>query len=199
MKFGPLSAILLAAAVLVGAVPAALAADETAPRENPRLRTGPYLGVQPGLKDIAPGKVDVKSRGALRVLTWVGFQMQGAGGRVFLQTTEPAIYNIVASDPGEVVLELTDTRIQSSNDTRRLDTSWFPTAVVSVDARSQKNLVRVTGKLREVVGYDLRQEGNYLFLDFRPPTQAPLAPGGPASTETSAARPSEPAPAAPAP
>lgn len=160
-------------------------------------RNGPYLGIQPGVRDAAPGKVDVKSRGAVRVVTWVGFQMQGPGGRVFLQTTEPAVYNLVPSAADEVVLELTDTRLQSVNDGRKLETGYFPTAVAWVDADQLKSTLRLTVKLREVVGYDLRQEGNYLILDFRPPTGPISPPGAPAAVQ--AAAPAEPPPAEPAP
>lgn len=178
----PLLALLVVAA---HAVTAQGARADGAPPPAAATRSGPYLGVQPGLKDVAPGKENVKARGALRVLTWVGFQMQGPGGRVFIQTSEPAVYSIVASDPNEVVLEFPDTRVQSSNDARALDTTWFPTAVASVEARAAKGLARVVVRLRDVVGYDLRQEGNYLYLDFRPPTSTGGAAAMPsASTPT---------------
>ena len=68
-------------------------------------RTGPYLGVQPGAQDQAPGKTAVRSRGAVKVITWVGFQMSGQGGRVFVQSTEPPEYNIVPGATDEVILE----------------------------------------------------------------------------------------------
>ncbi len=133
-------------------------------------RLGPYLGVQPGAQDQAPGKSQVRSRGAVRLITWVGFQMAGQGGRVFIQSTEPATYDIVPGNPDEVIIELSNARLHSKNDGRLLDTAWFPTAVLSVKAvQKKKSITRVTIKLREIVGYDLRQEGNYIFLDFRPP------------------------------
>jgi hypothetical protein len=139
-------------------------------------RRGPYLGVQPGAQDMAPGKSEVRSRGAVKVITWVGFQMSGQGGRVFVQSTEPPEYNIVPGATDEVILEFPNTQLHSSNDGRALNTGWFPTAVLSVEPRRLKgNLTRIVIKLREVVGYDLRQEGNYLFLDFRPPT-GPITP-----------------------
>ena len=42
-------------------------------------RSGPYLGVQPGMRDVAP---NTKSRGATKqdnALTWVGFDMTRIG------------------------------------------------------------------------------------------------------------------------
>jgi hypothetical protein len=177
--------LLLALAI---ALPAA--AQEPAPaapeKVSAKKRIGPYLGVQPGAKDLAPGKDRIRSRGAIRVLTWVGFQMLGQGGRVFLQTSEPPVYTLVPGAADEVVIELPDTRLHSRNDGRPLDSAWFPTAIASIDADQLRgNVVRVRIKLREVVGYDMRQEGNYLFLDFRPPTkpiEPPPLPGAPKAT-----------------
>lgn len=174
MSTRPLATLLLALLTLAAA-PAG-AQDAPTPKTKASTRTGPYLGVQPGMKDLAPGKATVRSKGAIRVVTWVGFQMAGQGGRVFVQSTEPPEYTLVPGEPNQVILELTDARLHSQNDGRPLETGWFPTAVSRVDARQLKgNKVRVTIDLREVVGYDLRQEGNYLFLDFRPPT-GPITP-----------------------
>ena len=135
-------------------------------------RTGPYLGVQPGMVDRAPGKTKLRSRGAIKLVSWVGFQMTTPGGRVFIQSTESPQYDIVPSAADEVVIELINSRLHSRNESRPLDTTYFPTVVESVTAKQRRgNKTRVTIKLREGVGYDLRQEGNYLFLDFRPPTK----------------------------
>jgi len=140
--------------------------------ESQILRTGPYLGVQPGANDSAPGKADARSQGAIRQVTWVGFQMAGPGGRVFIQSTESPQYDVVASDALQVVVELKNSRLHTRNESRPLDTTFFPTAVQSVTAKQLKgSIVRVTIQLSESIGYDLRQEGQYLFLDFRPLTR----------------------------
>lgn len=147
-------------------------------------RNGPYLGVAPGVRDQAPAKARVHSRGAVRLVTWVGFQMVGPGGRVFIQATEPPVYTLVPGPADEVILELSGTRLHTSNDGRRLETGWFPTAVAWVDAEQRPgDVTRVTIKLRETVGYDLRQEGNYVILDFRPPAAAVAPPQTPPPTE----------------
>lgn len=148
--------------------------------QSPTPRTGPYLGVQPGEKDVAPGKVRVASKGGMRVLSWVGFQMVGAGGRVFIQTNEAPVYEVVPSGPDQVVIDLPSTKLHRRNDGRPLQTAYFPTAVTRVNAdRKGRDKVRVTIDLREQVGYDLRQEGNYLILDFRAPTKPLVAPPAP--------------------
>lgn len=160
---------------------AMIASPLAANAQDTDTRTGPYLGVQPGVKDSAPGKEKVRYRGANRYITWVGFQMQGRGSRVFIQTTEPAVYNIVPAAADEVVLEFSNTRLQTSNEGRALDTMMFPSAVGKVVAeQTRRDLSRVIIKLRSIVGYDLRQEGNYIFLDFRPPPAAAPAPAAPA-------------------
>jgi len=167
---------------LLGLLCAAPLSAENKKENSNILRTGPYLGVQPGANDTAPGKTDARSQGAIRQITWVGFQMSGPGGRVFIQATETPQYDVVPSDPLEIIIELSNSRLHTRNDARPLDTTWFPTAVASVHAKQiKRNVTRVTIKLRQSVGYDLRQEGRYIFLDFRP-IKRPVAPPKPATT-----------------
>ena len=145
--------------------------------EDQTLRTRYYLGVQPGSNDVAPGKKDVRSRGAIKQVTWVGFKMSGLVGRVFIQSTESPEYDVIASDPLEVIIELRNSRLHTKNEGRPLDTTFFPTAVQSITAKQLRgNKTRVTIKLSQSVGYDLRQEGQYLYLDFRPLTQPKVIP-----------------------
>ena len=153
-------------------------------------RKGPYLGVQPGTQDLAPNTSSLRSRGAIRLITWVGFQMRGQGGRVFIQGTEPPVYELIPGNPDEIVIAMPNSRLHSKNNRRSLDTGWFPTAVLNVKATQEKNnLTKVTIKLREVVGYDLRQEGNYIFLDFRPPVGQLTVPGAQKDTPKTAPQP----------
>ncbi len=162
-------------ALLMSAATAGAGEGEPARKVAPR--DGPYLGVQPGSRDYAPNTKRVRDRGRLRIVTWVGFQMIGQGGRVFVQASSPPVYSLVPGQADEIVLDLPDARLHRYNDGRKLETGWFPTAVAWIDAEQRRgNVVRVTIKLREVVGYDLRPEGNYLFFDFRPPTQPLMVP-----------------------
>ncbi len=162
--------ILAALLMMITWAPAYADGGETS-EEVPR-QGRPYLGVQPNVNNQAPDKVGLRSKGAIKLVSWVGFQMVTQGGQVFIQSTEPPQYDIVPSDPKEVVVELSNSRLHSKNEGRTLNTQWFPTAVESVVAKQHRgNKTRVTIKLRQTVGYDLRVQGNYLFLDFRPPTQ----------------------------
>ena len=161
--------------VILGLFSSAQAEENTSPPVVKRV--GPYLGVAPGSNDLAPNKADLRSVGTTRLISWVGFQMTGPGGRVFIQSTEPVEFDIVSTGEGEIVVDLTNSHLHSSNDGRRLDTGWFPTAVLWVEAKQRVDqITRVTIRLREEVGYDVRQQGNYLFFDFRAPQKPVTAP-----------------------
>ncbi len=152
-----------------------LLSSTTLAKEKEPIRTGPYLGVQPGTKEVAPGK-RIKRKGKRNIVTWVGFQMLGQGGRVFIQNSKRPKYELVSGPEDQIVIDLLNSRLQSHNDGRRLEAGWFPSAISWIDANQRRgNIVRVIIKMREIVGYDLRQDGNYLFFDFRPPTK-PIVP-----------------------
>ncbi|MCB9523304.1 MAG: AMIN domain-containing protein [Myxococcales bacterium] len=163
----------VAALVALAAGPALGKPAADAPEGQAAKRRVPYLGVSPGTNDYLPR---TRQRRGSRVVTWVGFQMVGEGGRVFIQANEPPLYNLVPGAPDEIILDLSDSKLRTRNDGRPLETGWFPTAVERIDAQQLPgHTTRIIVKLREVVGYDLRQEGNYLLLDFRRPTQ-PITP-----------------------
>ena len=132
-------------------------------------RSGPYLGVQPGMRDVAP---NTKLRGANKqdnALTWVGFDMTAPGGRVFLQTSSPAKYQVLPTAEDEVVIQIKNCALNWKNDGHHLDTSWFAaSAVKHIQAKPKKGLrlVEIRIKLKKDGAYDLRQEGSYLFVDF---------------------------------
>lgn len=132
-------------------------------------RSGPYLGVQPGMRDAAP---NTELRGPSmndNSLTWVGFDMTAPGGRVFLQTIDPAEYQVIPTSEDIVIIKLKNCGLNWKNDGHHLDTSWFAESTVkSVQARPAKNgsdlIVRI--KLKKNGVYDLRQEGSYLYIEF---------------------------------
>ncbi|KFA90084.1 hypothetical protein Q664_30695 [Archangium violaceum Cb vi76] len=111
---------------------------------------------------------DVSSRS--KVMTLVGFRPAPSGSRVFVRTNEPVSYNVTEGNK-EVVLELENTRISESNNTRSLNTSFFDTAVVSVDADpGPSRTVRVAIKLKEQVQFETRQNGNEVSIEFQSPS-----------------------------
>ncbi|HYO55077.1 AMIN domain-containing protein [Archangium sp.] len=115
---------------------------------------------------------DVSSRRKTMML--VGFRQEAKASRVFVRTNEPVRYTVTEGNR-EVVLELENTRIEETNNTRPLDTSFFDTAVASVDANAgPSRTVRVAIKLKEQVPYQTHQEGNEVSIEFQRP-----APRGP--------------------
>jgi hypothetical protein len=130
-------------------------------------RTGPYLGIQPGLRDVAPNtELRIKERSG-NALTWIGFDMSSPGGRVFIQTAETGQYEVIPTEDNEVLIKLKHCTLNWKNDGHHLDTSWFPTAVKHVQAKAQgKSGVLIRIQLKSSGNYDLRQEGNYIFVDF---------------------------------
>jgi hypothetical protein len=108
--------------------------------------------------------VQVSSR--RKTMTLVGFQQQSGASRVFIRTNEPVRYTVNESG-GAVVLELENTRIDLSNNTRPLDTSFFSSPVTRVEADAEGRAVRVTIQLRQQAPYQARQEGNVISLDFQ--------------------------------
>ncbi|WP_375766205.1 AMIN domain-containing protein [Archangium gephyra] len=102
-----------------------------------------------------------------KTMTLVGFKQEPHGSRVFVRTNEPVRYTVTEGNR-ELVLELENTRIAESNNTRSLNTSFFNTPVASVDADvGPSRTVRVAIKLKEQASYETRQEGNEVSIEFR--------------------------------
>jgi hypothetical protein len=102
-----------------------------------------------------------------KTMTLVGFKQEPTGSRVFVRTNEPVRYTVTEGNR-EVVLELENTRIAESNNTRSLNTSFFDTPVASVDADvGPSRTVRIAIKLKAQASYETRQEGNELSIEFR--------------------------------
>jgi hypothetical protein len=110
------------------------------------------------------GSAEVSSR--RKTMTLVGFQQQSGASRVFVRTNEPVRYT-VSEEGGTVVLELENTRIDLSNNTRPLDTSFFSSPVTRVEADASGRAVRVTIQRRQQGPYEARQDGNVISLDFQ--------------------------------
>ncbi|QSQ16509.1 AMIN domain-containing protein [Myxococcus landrumensis] len=110
------------------------------------------------------GAAEVSSR--RKTMTLVGFQQQPGTSRVFIQTNEPARYT-VSEQGSAVVLELENSRIDLSNNTRPLDTSYFNSPVTKVEADADGRNVRVTIQLRQNAPVQARQDGNVISLDFQ--------------------------------
>ena len=88
---------------------------------------------------------------------------------MFIRTNAKAAYSLEEKDERTVVVVLPHTRIGSENNTRFLDTSFFGTPVLLVNPTEVGDDVHVEVKLRTVVPYQARQNGDELVLEFQAP------------------------------
>src|SRR5207249_2094141 len=93
------------------------------------------------------GAVEVKE--TPRKVKEVGFKQMEAVSRVFVRTSEPARFNISEAGEKTIRVELENTRVKRRNDTRPLDTSFFPSAVAMVTPKRQGPNYVLEIKLRE--------------------------------------------------
>lgn len=134
-----------------------------------------YSGIVPGIRDwhllarrareAAKKNQRIKNR-----VTWVGFQDLDAGSRVFVQTIREAGFRVEegVADDGRAVVTVTllGTRVPIYNNRRTLDTRYFPTAVIGADATPVGPNTVVTIVLQSTTRYAVRQEGEFIFIDF---------------------------------
>ena len=134
----------------------------------------PYSGVNPTLRNFAPGKT-VKSVEGQQKITWVGFQAQGDRAHVFIQSDQPPLYEISKSSDDRVLIDFPSATLHTRNDMRTLDTSFFPTMVRYVKATQvSRSIVRITIKLRRSsTGYKVKKDKEMLHFFFNPP-KAPI-------------------------
>ena len=130
-------------------------------------RSGPYLGVQPGMRDVAP---NTKLRGANKrdnALTWVGFDMTAPGGRVFLQTSSPAKYQVLPTAEDEVVIQIKNCALNWKNDGHHLDTAGSQQAPLSTFRQTQKRSTARRNPNQTEKGWCLRPSAGRLvfFVD----------------------------------
>jgi hypothetical protein len=118
----------------------------------------------------APADERVEISSAIKNMTWVGFQQTRDSSRVFIKTNEPVKFHVVEEGRNLIVLELENTRVPLSNNTRFLDTHFFDSAVTMVVPREIEGIsrnVRVEIQLRNRVPYTSGQEGNLVYVNFQ--------------------------------
>jgi hypothetical protein len=129
----------------------------------------------------------------------VGFKQLPTVSRVFVKTSTTPRFTITDVGDDVVRLEVENTRASRRNDTRPLDTSFFPSAVALISPSRQGTSYVVDIKLRKRVPYQQKVEGDVLAIDFeRPPAEAsmgrasaPAASGAPARPAAAGAAESE--------
>jgi hypothetical protein len=148
----------------------AQAAAEERRRQQEEARAARVAQAETPRREVSrqEGSPPVSSR--RKTMTLVGFKQEQGASRVFVRTNEPVRYSVTPAGDKLVVLELENTLITEENNTRAMDTSFFNTAVASVDANpGPSRTVRVSIRLKQQVPYETRQEGNELSIEFQRP------------------------------
>ena len=139
-----------------------------------KRRSGPYLGVLPGVNNRAPNK---PRRSRRPLITWLGFQMrQDGGSRVFVQGTQTLTYELEGSSERKLRFFFPRSRLHTRIERLPLDASYFPAVVDSVKAHRRRGGVLVEVALRESAHHEIRQQGVFLFIDFPAPLKEVEAP-----------------------
>jgi len=106
----------------------------------------------------------------------LGFRQMPGVSRVFVRTSVTPQFTIQSLGEDTIRVELQNTQAKRRNDTRFLDTSFFPSAVAMITPSKRGSSYVVDIKLRQRVPYQQRIEGDMLAIDFERPGAAP-APG----------------------
>jgi hypothetical protein len=164
------------------APPAPVAAPLPAPAAPPLSPAADggerYVGVAPGgqFKNPLPPAGKSPPR-----LIWSGFQSGETGSRVFFQTNLPVTFELgkaaagQGGKPGTLSVFLRNCRIHLRNNSRHLDTRFFPTPVEGVTAVQRHKDVELRISLKQPATPTSRTEAGpdgsqFLVLEFPPGT-----------------------------
>ncbi len=115
--------------------------------------------------------------GAPAKLREVGFKQLPGISRVFVRTSAAVQFRVTDVDDRTVQIEVENTRATRGNDLRFLDTSFFPSAVQTIEPSRQGTSYVLTVKLRQRVPYAQKVVGDMVAVDFqRPPSAAAVEP-----------------------
>jgi len=137
------------------------------------LAPGPAAEPEPSGDALAASSLAPAPRAQLRE---VGFRQLPGVSRVYVRTSVTPRFSVEDAGENVVRVELENTRAARRNDTRFLDTSFFPSAVAMVTPMRRGSSYVVEIRLRERVPYQQRIEGDMLALDFARPASAGAAP-----------------------
>jgi hypothetical protein len=162
--------------------PAAAAAapvQAVEPERTPQQAAAPVPAVEP-----APAPTPAETRAATASsspapptrLQAIGFKQLATVSRVFVKTSATPRFTITDVGDDVVRVEVENTRSTRRNDTRPLDTSFFPSAISMITPSKKGTSYVVDIKLKKRVPYQQKVEGDLLAIDFeRPPADAGAA------------------------
>jgi hypothetical protein len=170
-----------AAAAEPAAAPVAVATPVQAaePEPTPAQAEAPVRAPTP---DPAPTPAETRAAAASSApapatrLQAIGFKQLATVSRVFVKTSATPRFTITDVGDDVVRVEVENTRSTRRNDTRPLDTSFFPSAVSMITPSKKGTSYVVDIKLKKRVPYQQKVEGDLLAIDFeRPPADAGAA------------------------
>jgi hypothetical protein len=126
----------------------------------------PYQGNVPDWNEAPSAALGGRCKVEAQNLSWVGFQNNADGSRVYVQLEKNACGYVYRPDDLHVVIDLPHVSISSENLRREILTGAFPTAVEMVKAEDLGGKgTRVVIVLRERRPYLSAHLGRYLFVD----------------------------------
>ena len=156
-------------------------------------KEGEYQGVK-------PGESEAKPKSSRRpTVTWVGFQARADGtSRVFMQLNREVEYEQTLDDKGALHVTVVGARFGSRNARRRIDTTFFDSAMASMSSRRARRSRARKGRAAQKAGLrfsvrfktpadaqqaqiSLQKESDgyhYLYLDFTPAKERPDTSAG---------------------
>ena len=143
-------------------------------REEERLAK---LAAKDEAKLAREGEAQLAAAAPSAQLREVGFRQMPGASRVFVRTTVTPRFTIQDLGNDTVRVELQNTQVKRRNDTRFLDTSFFPSAVAMISPSRRGSTYVVDIKLKQKVPYQQKIEGDMLAIDFERPGSAAPAPG----------------------
>lgn len=126
----------------------------------------PYSGNVPDWNAAPPAAAGGRCKVEPQTLTWVGFQNNADGSRVYVQVEKGACGYVYRPDDLHVVIDLPQVTVNSDNFKREILTGAFPTAIEQVRAEEISGKgTRIVIVLREHRPYLSAHLGKYLFVD----------------------------------
>jgi hypothetical protein len=172
------------------------AAERAAERARSRETAPAVATVAPPARPEPRPAVAAGARGPARrnQVREIGFKQSTDGSRVFVRTAAEPRFVIREAGPRTIRVEFPNTQVLRRNDTRFLDTSFFPSAVAMVSPRREGAAYVVEITLKQMVPYQQKLEGDMLAIDFERPAGLRSGDGPvPAAGERAAPTPARPA------
>lgn len=172
------------------------AAERAAERARSRETAPAVAAVAPPARPEPRPAIAAAARGPARrnQVREIGFKQSTDGSRVFVRTAAEPRFVIREAGPRTIRVEFPNTQVLRRNDTRFLDTSFFPSAVAMVSPRREGAAYVVEITLKQMVPYQQKLEGDMLAIDFERPAGLRSGDGpAPAAGERAAPTPARPA------